>query len=227
MKHVLLALALAASCAACSSGNSAGPSAPNAGRHEFEGFIDYRGIEGAPPGRPWSAACAVKGDVYRCELVIEGRSSGAVGMRGSMICYQPTPAAGWLRLDLATVGFVFSLLPASMRHDAIAQAQAQTSWTGRTEQVLGRTCYELETRTKEGVERYCYSDTEFFGGADQLLPVLRQMGYDNTFISSMAKGGIGWKGQEWDESGRPKMFVEASRIDPRPVDPNAVAGVCR
>jgi hypothetical protein len=135
---------------------------------------------------------------------------------------------GWIRLDLATVGTLFSLLPASLRHDAIAEAQAQTNWTGRSDQVLGRSCNELETRKKDGgIERYCYSGEEFFGGAEQLIPILRQMGYDNTFIGSISKGGIGWRGQEWDATGAPKMSVEATRIDPRTVDPNLVANVCR
>ena len=168
----------------------------------------------------------MKGDVFRCDLVMEGRGVGVLGMRGSMICYQP-PMSGWIRLDLATVGLLFSLIPPSLRRDAIAQAQSQISWTGRTDSVLGRPCYELELRGKDGLEHYCYSSEEFYGGDQQIIPVLRQMGYDNTFISSLSKGGIGWKGQEWDVNGVPKMVVEATRIEPRSVDPALVANVCR
>jgi len=203
------------------------PGSPNSRHHTFEGFIEYRGLEGKPPGKPFIGNCAVKDDVFKCDLVVEGKPSGAVGMRGSNICLQTGNSGRWMKLDLATIGFIFSLLPPGLRHNAIARAQAQTYWTGRTEVVLGRTCFELETRTDEGLERYCYSREEFFAGADQLVPVLHQMGYDNSFISSMSQGGIGWKGMEWDKNGAPKVYIEAARIDPRPVDPQMMAGVCR
>lgn len=221
-------LAVGLLCASCTRAtDNSGPNSGGQRHHIFEGFIDYRGLEGKPPGKPFLGACAIKDDVFRCDITVEGRQSGVVGMRGSNICMQLPNSARWIKLDLATIGFLFSMLPPDLRHNAIARVQQQTQWTGRTEQVLGRTCLELETRTDEGLERYCYSREEFFAGSDQLVPVLHQMGYDNSFISSMSQGGIGWKGMEWDKNGVPKVYIEATRIDPRPVDPQLMAGVCR
>jgi hypothetical protein len=225
-----VAVCIAAAAPGCVSSSATGTTSPGAppGHHSFEGVARYRGREGPPPGRPFDATFVFKGDVVRYDVTLEGRYVGAVGFdgRSSNLCVQPAGMQRWINVNLQTIGWLFSMLPPSVRRNAIAEVQAQTRWTGRADHVLGRPCRELETRSSDGTELWCYSNEEYFQGADRLIPILRQMGYDNTFIASMSEGGIGWKGLELDKNGVPKLYIELVSLDPRPVDPSMVAGVC-
>ncbi len=170
----------------------------------------------------------MKGDDFRIDLMMEKGQTGSVAFDGATqrLCFQVGKMSRWFALDLNALGLFFALLPPSIRRDAIAEAQSQQRWTGRTDRVLGRTCRELEVRSKEGVRYWCYSNEEYFQGDRRIVPILQRMGYDNTFISSIAEGGLGWRGREYDANGAPKMMIDAVAIDPRPVDPAALAHIC-
>lgn len=212
-------------------GSTAAPvTSPEAhpGHHLFEGTAVYRGREGPPPGAPIEMDFVFQGESFRADVVKDGQYVGAVAFHGpsSRLCAELPGTNRWITLDLATLGWLVSLLPPSIRRSAAAEAQARYRWTGRTDSVLGRSCRELEYRSSESTEYWCYSNQEYFGGDARLLPILRQMGYDNTFLSSMSEGGIGWKGLELDAHGVPKFYVEAVRIEPRAMDPALLANVC-
>ena len=202
------------------------PPWPTAGRTDFEGIVTYKGRQGPPPGEPMDMTLYVRGDRFLMNVNKAGTPI-AVGYNGSNknLCVQL--GGRWIPLNLATVAWLTSLLPPSMRRNAVQQYQNQHRWTGRTEFVAGRHCREMQIDDSDGTVTFaCYSSDAYFGGDYGLYPLLRQMGYDDTFLSSYGQAGIGWKIVEF-EKGQPSMMLEAVAIDQRPIDPRILANVCQ
>lgn len=230
---VVVLVALGASACTTQSGPQAqngypGPQPPwpTQGRYDFEGTITYKGRSGPPPGEPMDTVLTMKGDRFLMSVNKNGTHI-AVGYNGSNknLCVQLSSGA-WIPLNLATLGWLMSLLPPSMRRNAAQKYQSQHRWTGRTEMVAGRPCREMQIDDADGKVTFaCYSTEAYFGGDYGLYPILRQMGYDDTFLSSYGQAGIGWKIVEF-EKGQPSMIEEAVAIDWRPIDPRILANVC-
>lgn len=198
-------------------------------KHYFEGVLEYRGVHGKPPGEPFSMQCSMRREDLRCDVITKDPSLPmSIGFRGpgNTLCFKMGNSPSWIPISFATVGFLFTLLPADIRQKATKETQSQYRWTGRTDIVLGHRCRELEDRSEEGLRLTCYSPDEYFEGDQKLVPILHQMGFDPGFISSLAEGGIGWRSAEWDEHGTPTAQVEVVRIEPRPIHPATFAGVC-
>lgn len=199
------------------------------GRHFFEGYIDYRGFHGKAPGKPFEMKCAMRHEDLRCNVSSsDAKLPAEIGFRGpgNTLCIRPGKSPAWIPMSLATVGFLFSLLPDDIRQKAVHETQSQYRWTGRTFAVLGRTCRELEDRSDEGLRLTCYSPDEFFEGDQKLVPLLHQMGFDPGFVSSLSEGGIGWRSAEWDKDGSPSSSAEAVRIESSRVSDEVFRGVC-
>ena len=203
------------------------PPWPTQGRYDFEGIITYKGRSGPPPGEPMDAVLYVKGD----RLLMNVNKAGTqvvLGYNGSNknLCVQFGGGA-WIPINLATVGWLMSLLPPSMRRSAAQKYQSQHRWTGRTEMVAGRPCREMQIDDADGKVTFaCYSTEAYFGGDYGFYPILKQMGYDDTFLSSYGQAGIGWKIVEL-EKGQPSGIEEAVAIEWRPLDPRVLANVCQ
>lgn len=245
MRHLpLLALLLSVTACATEGGNrrelAAGPgyqpgtaypsaAAQAPGKHYFEGVIDYAGVHGKPPGKPFSMHCLVRGQDLRCDVnSSDSKLPIAIGFRGpgSTLCVNPGGGPGWIPISMTTIGFLFTLFPEDIRKKAIQQTQSQYRWTGGADNILGYGCRELEDRSEEGLRLTCYSADQYFEGDQKLVPVLHQMGFDPGFVSSLSDGGIGWKSREWDKDGTPSFDMQATRIQPGQVNPAAFAGVC-
>lgn len=211
-------------------GHPPGPAqAAHAAKHFFEGVVDYRGVQGKPPGEPFEMHCAMRREDLRCDITTKDPGLPlSLGFRGpgNTLCFKLGPSAAWMPVSLATVGFLFALLPPDLRKRAASQTQAQYRWTGRVDSVLGRACRELEHRDENGLRLTCYSPEEYFEGDQKLVPILHQMGFDPGFVSSLAGGGIGWRSAEWNADGTPRFYAEAVRIAPQPISPATFAGVC-
>jgi hypothetical protein len=198
-------------------------------RQNFEGFLDYRYSDGPPPGETTNVSCVVRGPDLRCDLTKPGESNvfGALGFRGEFqhLCFRVGPSP-WIQLNLATVGYLFSVLPPSVRKQAVKKTQDSYRFTGRADQLLGHSCHEIETRDDDGsTSVYCYADSDYFEGNARLLPLLRQMGFDAKFTGNMDVG-FGLRGTDYDKSGKPTSHIEVTSIRPGRVDPAALAGVC-
>lgn len=205
------------------------PAGAAAGKHYFEGFIQWRGTHGKPPGEAFDMSCEMRREDLLCNVRSADPSLPVqIGFRGpgNTLCVRVGHSPAWMPVSFATIGFLFSLLPADMRKKAVTQTQAQYRWTGRTDSVLGYRCRELEDRSDEGLRLTCYSPDEFFEGDQKLVPIMHQMGFDPGFVSSLSGGGIGWRSAEWKKDGTPEFFAEAVRIEPRPVHPATFGGVC-
>ena len=204
------------------------PSAAPSGKHYFEGLVEYRGVHGKPPGEPFDMRCWIRREDLRCDITSASNVPVSFGFRGpgNTLCFKAGHSPVWVPLSLATVGFLFSLLPPHIRQQAVNETQAQYRWTGRTDSVLGRSCRELEDRSEEGVRLTCYSPDEYFEVDQKLVPIMHQMGFDPGFVSSLSDGGLGWRSAEWDKNGTPRFFAEAVRIDPQSVNPAMFSGVC-
>jgi hypothetical protein len=226
VKSVFLLFALAAFVPACSAKDAQNPNQGN--KHYFEGTLEWSGVEGKPPGKPWTLRCSMRGEDLLCD-VASARDTTQVGFRGtgSTVCIRPKGSPMWIPLSLQTVGFLFSLLPDDIRQDAVKKTQSSYAFTNQTQQYLGRTCRTLDVHDSDGaVETACYSPDEFFEGDQKLAPVLRQMGVDPAFVSMLSGYGIGYRIYKADAAGQPKLAYQITRMDAGPVAPATFAGVC-
>lgn len=209
----------------CTKGVS-GPSAPQ--KHYFEGTLEWRGLQGPPPGKPWSMRCTMRHEDLLCDVDLS-RHGVQLGFRGpgSTVCFRSQRFPTWIPLSLQTVGMLFALLPESIRRDAVHSTQSEYSFTGQRRMVLGRTCEVVGIRDRDGSnENVCYSDQEFFEGDQKLVPVLHQMGFEPGFVSNLAKYGIGYQILTTSPTGEPTASAELTQMDAHPVDPALFAGVC-
>jgi hypothetical protein len=208
-------------------GCSKGADSPSNKKHFFEGNVEWRGLSGRPPGKPWSMRCTVRHEDLLCDVSL-GRSSFQLGFRGpgNTICFRGG-RIGWIPISLQTVAMIFAFLPEDVRHEAVQKTQAQYRFTGQRENHLGRTCEVVEIRDSKGAfDSYCYSDEEFFEGDQKLIPLLHQMGFEAGFISDLGKYGMAWRVQATKPSGEPSLVGEVTKLEPHDVDPAAFAGVC-
>ncbi|MFO0567423.1 MAG: hypothetical protein U0263_17320 [Polyangiaceae bacterium] len=160
------------------------------GRHFFEGYIDYRGFHGKAPGKPFEMKCAMRHEDLRCNVSSsDAKLPAEIGFRGpgNTLCIRPGKSPAWIPMSLATVGFLFSLLPDDIRQKAVHETQSQYRWTGRTFAVLGRTCRKLEDRSDEGSVSPATHPTSSSKVTKSSYHSLHQMGPDPGFGSSLTK----------------------------------------
>ncbi|HEY8079287.1 MAG TPA: hypothetical protein VIF62_34385 [Labilithrix sp.] len=225
----LVPAAFACTLLAIGSGCTSGPGTVGpGGKHMFEGNLEWRGVEGAPPGTAWGMQCTMRGEDFVCD--VQSRMNDVqLGFRGpgSTLCFRLRGQPMWIPISLQTIGIIFSFLPEELRRDSVHQTQGQYRFTGQVQNVRGQSCRVVEIHEDDGcVETVCYSDREYFAGDQKAVPILHQMGFDPGFITTLAENGIGWKLVELDRSGQPKLAAEATRIEPKTIDPATFAGVC-
>lgn len=221
-------LALTAVMAFGVAGCTKGASSPSGTKHFFEGAVEWHGLQGSAPGKPWSMRCTMRHEDLLCDVDL-ARGTVQLGFRGpgSTVCFRSAKMPMWIPLSLQTVGMLFAFLPENIRRDAVHTTQAEYTFTGQRRSYLGRSCEIVAIRDRDGsTENVCYSEEEFFEGDQKLVPVLHQMGFEPGFITNLSKYGIGYSIYSTRASGEPSMTAEITRMDPRPVDPAMFAGVC-
>jgi hypothetical protein len=222
---------LAAACAGLAMLGACSKSAqsPSSSKHYFEGSLEWRGVEGKPPGTPWSMTCSMHAEDLLCDVSSATSPVLQIGFRGpgSTLCFRIRGGPIWIPLSLQTAGMFISLVPEPLRQDAVHKTQAQYRFTGQKGSFLGRSCETVEIREDDGdIENVCYSGEEYFEGDQKLVPVLQQIGFEPTFIANLARYGIGWHAYETTASGEPKLLAEIARVEPGTIPTATFAGVC-